>query len=65
MKRIHPAALYDAWMLAAADSALALAHWRTAPRAEKARAYEAYVATLDREADAAWMLQSTVSPVAA
>ena len=63
--RIHPAVLYDAWVLAAADSALALAHWRAAPHSEKGQAYEVYVVALDREADAAWMLQSAVCPVAA
>jgi hypothetical protein len=64
VKRIKLTDLYDAWMLAAAESALALAHWRAAPRDEKAVAYASYVDALDREADAAWLLQ-TRSVVAA
>jgi hypothetical protein len=58
MSPLRPGDLYDAWMLAAAESALALASWRSAPRREKSEAYAAYVAALDREADAAWLLQA-------
>jgi len=58
MRSFRRAELYDAWMLAAAESALALASWRSAPRGAKRWAYEAYVAALDREADAARLLQA-------
>jgi hypothetical protein len=58
MKVLRRADLYDAWMLAAAESALALASWRSAPRGEKRDAYAVYTAALDREGDAAWMLQA-------
>ena len=58
MRILRRADLYDAWMLAAAESALALASWRSAPRGEKSGAYATYVAALDREADAAWLLQA-------
>jgi hypothetical protein len=61
MRTSRRAELYDAWMLAAAESTLALTSWRSAPRGEKRGAYEAYVATLDREADAAWLLQAGVA----
>jgi hypothetical protein len=56
--KLHPADVYDAWVLAAAESALALASWQSAPRGEKSEAYAGYVAALDREADAAWLLQA-------
>jgi hypothetical protein len=61
MRSFRSAELYDAWMLAAAESALALASWCSAPRGEKRGAYETYVATLDREADAAWHLQAGIA----
>jgi hypothetical protein len=61
MRTFRRVELYDAWMLAAAESALALASWRSAPRGEKRDAYETYVAALDREADAAWLLQAGVA----
>jgi hypothetical protein len=61
MRIFRRAELYDAWMLAAAESALALASWRSAPRGEKREAYDRYVAALDREADAAWVLQAGVA----
>jgi hypothetical protein len=61
MRAFRRVELYDAWMLAAAESALALASWRSAQRDEKRDAYEIYVAALDREADAAWLLQAGVA----
>jgi hypothetical protein len=61
MRTFRRAELYDSWMLAAAESALALASWRSASRREKREAYEVYVAALDREADAAWLLQAGVA----
>jgi hypothetical protein len=50
---VHPADLFDAWMFAEADVALALAAWRCAPSGDKRIAHAAYVAALDREAEAA------------
>jgi hypothetical protein len=55
--RIRPAALFDAWLFAEADATLALAAWRSAASDEKAAAYAAYRAALDREAQAARTLE--------
>ena len=55
--QIRPAALFDAWLFAEADATLALAAWRSAASDEKAAAYAAYRAALDREAQAAWTLE--------
>ena len=55
--RIRPAALFDAWLFAEADATLALAAWRTAAIEDKAAAYAAYRAALDREAHAARVLE--------
>jgi len=49
----RPADLYDAWLFAAADAALALAAWRSARRGDRGDAYATYVAALDREEQAA------------
>ena len=57
LRRLRPSDLFDAWMFAEADAALALATWRSAPRAEKRNAHAAYVAALDRETHAADVLQ--------
>ena len=53
IERLQPADLFDAWMFAEADAALAIAAWRSVPAEEKGDAYAAYVAALDREAQAA------------
>ena len=55
--RIRPAALFDAWLFAEADATLALAAWRYAASDDKAAAYAAYRAALDREAQAARTLE--------
>ena len=55
--RIRPAALFDAWLFAEADATLALATWRSARSDDKAAAYATYRAALDREAQAARMLE--------
>jgi hypothetical protein len=55
--RIRPAALFDAWLFAEADATLALAAWRSAASDDKTAAYAAYRAALDREAQAARMLE--------
>jgi hypothetical protein len=60
LRRMRPADLFDAWMFAEADAAVALAAWRSAPRAEKRNAHAAYVAALDRETHAADVLQRRV-----
>jgi hypothetical protein len=53
--------LFDAWMFAESDASLALAEWSLAPSPEKADAYAAYVAALDREAHAADVLASRLA----
>ncbi len=53
LRRLRPADLFDAWVFAEADATLALAAWRSAPRAEKRNAHAAYVAALERETKAA------------
>jgi hypothetical protein len=55
--RTRPAALFDAWLFAEADATLALAAWRAAATDDRAAAYAAYRAALDREAQAARTLQ--------
>jgi hypothetical protein len=47
---------HDAWTFAAVESALALETWRSARGAEKKLAYSAYVASCDREEQAATVL---------
>ena len=63
---LRPADLYDAWLFAAADATLALAAWRSAARADKPDAHAGYVAALDRESQAAILLEyrlhGTLSP---
>jgi hypothetical protein len=58
--RMRPADLFDAWLFAETDATLALAAWKTAPRAEKPDAHAAYLAALDREAHAAEVLEYRV-----
>jgi hypothetical protein len=53
--------LFDDWLLAETEAALALADWRSAPRAGRAAAYAAYVAALDAEGAAAAQLAQWVS----
>jgi len=65
VRRLSPAALYDAWLVAETEATLSLAAWREARRAEKAQAYATYVAALDREAQAAGLLASRLAPAAA
>jgi hypothetical protein len=45
--------LWDAWVFAEVESELALEAWFSAPTDDKPRAYGAYVASLDREQQAA------------
>jgi hypothetical protein len=56
---------HDAWTFAAVESALALETWRTARDAEKADTYGAYVASLDREEQAATVLAERLGRTAA
>jgi hypothetical protein len=57
LRRIRPAALFDAWLFAEADATLALAAWRSATSDDKAAAYATYRVALDREAQAARTLE--------
>jgi hypothetical protein len=57
LRRIRPAALFDAWLFAEADATLALAAWRSAASDDKAAAYATYRAALEREAQTAGMLE--------
>jgi hypothetical protein len=54
---VDPIDLYGAWMVAEADSTLALAAWRDAPKPDKPAAFELYVESLDREGRAAELLE--------
>jgi hypothetical protein len=65
VKALRPADLFDAWLFAEGDATLALANWRSAPREEKADAYAAYVAAVDREAHAANLLEFRLAPARA
>jgi hypothetical protein len=65
LTRVRPAELFDAWMFAETDASLALAAWREARSEEKADAHAAYLAALDREAQAAMTLQLRLAPAAA
>jgi hypothetical protein len=65
LNRILPAELFDAWLFAETEATLALTAWRSAGRGEKADAYAAYLAALDREAQAARTLQLRIAPAAA
>ena len=56
LSRTRAADLYDAWKFAAADATLALATWSGAGWSDKRAAHAAYVAALDREAQAADVL---------
>ena len=56
LDRVPPIDLYGAWMFAQAECTLALAAWRVAPGSDKGDAHAAYVAALDREAQAADVL---------
>jgi hypothetical protein len=48
--------LWDAWVFAAADATRALRDWETAGAEDRAPAYFAYAAALDREQQAAAVL---------
>jgi hypothetical protein len=57
--------LWDAWRFAAVESTLALNDWMTAGLEEKEIGYDAYLACLDREEQAAIALAEHVDPDAA
>jgi hypothetical protein len=61
-KRPRPAQLFDAWTFAETEASLALTAWWSARTEQKANAYAAYVAALDREAKAATTLQLRLAP---
>ena len=56
VRLVSPAALYDNWLLAETEAALALTAWRDARPGIRARAHAAYAAALEREAHAAGLL---------
>ena len=62
---VRAADLWDAWRFAAVESALALKDWMIANSEEKALGYEAYLACLDHEEEAATALAEHVDPDAA
>jgi hypothetical protein len=53
--------LWEAWAVAATDARLALRAWWSAERVERADAYAVYMATLDREEQAARVLTARVA----
>ena len=55
--------LWDAWAFAEVDSELALKWWWEAPEAERADAFAAYSAALDRETQAARALEGRMASV--
>jgi hypothetical protein len=59
------AEFHDAWTFAAVESALALEAWLSASHEEKDIGYTAYLASLDREEQAATALAERVDPAAA
>jgi hypothetical protein len=62
---LRPIDLFDAWLFAEADAGLAYGAWCDAPRGAKADAYAAYVAAVEREAQACRLLQSRLALAAA
>jgi hypothetical protein len=56
---------HDAWAFAAVESALAMEAWLSASHEEKDVGYCAYLASLDREEQAATALAERVDPAAA
>ena len=54
---LDPIDLYGAWMVAEADSTLALAAWRDAPKDDKPAAFDLFAESLDREGLAADQLE--------
>ena len=54
--------LWDAWLFAEADVGRALGDWSCAADAEKADAYAAYRAALEREEQAALVLEGCSPP---
>ena len=61
IRRLSTTTLRDAWRLAEAEATLALTAWRLAQRDGKSDAYAVYVAALEREAQAAGLLQSRLA----
>ena len=57
LQRMRPADLYDAWLFAETDAALALDAWRSAGPEDRPDAYAVYVAALEREGQAAMLLE--------
>lgn len=57
LKQVRVVDLLDAWEYAEATAALALKHWTSAPDHERGDAFAAYRAALDREEQAATVLE--------
>lgn len=57
LEHVRTVELLDAWEYAEASAGLALKHWMTAPAEERADAFAVYHAALDREEQAAAVLQ--------
>ena len=55
-RKVPKIELWDAWVFAEVDSALALRRWFDAPEEDKAVAFAAYGASVDREERAALAL---------
>jgi hypothetical protein len=53
--------LWDAWLFAELDAECALTHWLEADSSERADAFAAYSAALDREAQAARALEARLA----
>jgi hypothetical protein len=62
LRHARAADLWDAWRFAAVESTLALSDWMIAGRDEKELGYNAYLACLDREEEAANALAERVDP---
>ncbi len=56
--------LWDAWLFAELDAECALRHWWDAEPWARADAFAAYMAALDREAQAARALEARLVPAA-
>jgi hypothetical protein len=54
---VDPIELWDAWQFAANEATLRLRIWSTAPNDNKAHAHATYLAALDREEQAALVLE--------
>jgi hypothetical protein len=61
LEHVRVVDLLDAWNYAEATAALALKHWTSAPDDERGDAFAAYRAALDREEQAAAVLERALA----